>query len=71
MQQTLLSRNAFSPVVIMGGGDGEHSCDNMGIVTVHDGISLQEGEIIAFSVGEEHASFQDPGKSEVISTMKT
>ncbi|MFA9377440.1 MAG: hypothetical protein ACERKZ_11880 [Lachnotalea sp.] len=55
----------------MGGGDGEHSCDNMGIVTVHDGISLQEGEIIAFSVGEEHASFQDPGKSEVISTMKT
>lgn len=60
MQQTLLSRNAFSPVVIMGSGD--QSSDSMGIVTVHDGISLQEGEIIASSVGEEHASFQDPEK---------
>jgi uncharacterized membrane protein YqiK len=60
MQQTLLSRNAFSPVVIMGSGD--QSSDIMGIVTVHDGISLQEGEIIASSVGEDHASFQDPEK---------
>jgi uncharacterized membrane protein YqiK len=61
MQQTLLSRNAFSPIVIMG-GSGDQSSDIMGIVTVHDGISLQEGEIIASSVGEEHASFQDPEK---------
>jgi Uncharacterized protein conserved in bacteria len=60
MQQTLLDRNAFSPVVIM--GDGNQTSDLMGIVTVHDGISLQEGEIIAPSVGEEHASFQDPEK---------
>lgn len=60
MQQTLLSRNAFNPVVIMGSGD--QSSDIMGIVTVHDGISLQEGEIIASSVGEDHASFQDPEK---------
>ncbi|MDD3137917.1 MAG: SPFH domain-containing protein [Lachnospiraceae bacterium] len=60
MQQTLLSRNAFSPVVIMASGD--QSSDVMGIVTIHDGISLQEGEIIASSVGEEHASFQDPEK---------
>ncbi len=60
MQQTLLSRNAFSPVVIMGNG-GETS-DLMGIVTVHDGQSLEQGEIIAPSVGEEHASFQDPEK---------
>ncbi len=60
MQKTLLERNAFSPVIIMGNG-GEAS-DSMGIVTVHDGLSLQEGEIIAPYVGEEHASFQDPEK---------
>lgn len=58
MQKTLLERNAFSPVIIMGNG-GQES-DIMGIVTVHDGLSLQEGEIIAPYVGEEHASFQDP-----------
>lgn len=60
MQKTLLERNAFSPVIIMGHG-GEAS-DVMGIVTVHDGPSLEEGEIIAPYVGEEHASFQDPEK---------
>ena len=60
MQKTLLERNAFSPVIIMGHG-GEAS-DNMGIVTVHDGPSLQDGEIIAPYVGEEHSSFQDPEK---------
>jgi len=60
MQKTLLERNAFNPVIIMGHG-GEAS-DNMGIVTVHDGASLQDGEIIAPYVGEEHASFQDPEK---------
>lgn len=60
MQKTLLERNAFNPVIIMGHG-GEAS-DIMGIVTVHDGASLQEGEIIAPYVGEEHASFQDPEK---------
>ena len=60
MQQTLLSRNAFSPVVIM--GNGGESSDLMGIVTVHDGPSLEQGEIIAPSVGEAHASFQDPEK---------
>lgn len=60
MQQTLLSRGGFSPVVIM--GNSREESDIMGIVTVHDGISLQEGEIIAPSVGEGHASFQDPEK---------
>lgn len=60
MQQTLLARGAFSPVVIM--GDSSESSDLMGIVTVHDGMPLQEGEIIASSVGEEHSSFQDPEK---------
>ena len=60
MQQTLSARNAFSPVVIMGNADG--TSDSMGIVTVHDGQSLAEGEIIAPSVGEGHSSFQDPEK---------
>lgn len=60
MQKTLLERNAFSPVIIM--GNAKETSDIMGIVTVHDGPSLQEGEIIAPSVGEEHASFQDPEK---------
>lgn len=60
MQQTLLSRNAFSPVIIM--GVNNQPADMMGIVTVHDGLSLPEGEIIAPYVGEDHASFQDPEK---------
>ncbi len=60
MQKTLLERNAFSPVIIM--GKSNESSDVMGIVTVHDGASLEDGEIIAPSVGDEHASFQDPEK---------
>lgn len=60
MQQTLSSRGGFSPVVIM--GNSREESDLMGIVTVHDGIPLQEGEIIASSIGEEHSSFQDPEK---------
>ena len=60
MQQTLAVRGAFSPVVIM--GNGNEACDMMGIVTVHDGLPLEQGEIIAPSVGEGHASFQDPEK---------
>ena len=59
-QQTLLARNAFSPVVIM--GTASQTADLMGIVTVHDGLSLPEGEIIAPYIGEDHASFQDPEK---------
>lgn len=60
MQKTLLDRNAFSPVIIM--GRGSEASDDMGIVTVHDGFSLHNGEIIAPFVGEGHASFQDPEK---------
>jgi uncharacterized membrane protein YqiK len=60
MQQTLNARGAFQPVVIMGKGD--QISDLMGIVTVHDGPPLPEGEIIAPSVGEGHANFQDPEK---------
>jgi uncharacterized membrane protein YqiK len=60
MQRLLTQRNAFAPVVIM--GDKSEECDFMGIVTVHDGPPLQDGEIIAPSVGEGHSSFQDPEK---------
>ncbi len=60
MQQTLAARGAFSPVVIM--GNSNEASDVMGIVTVHDGLPLAQGEIIAPSVGEIHASFQDPEK---------
>ncbi len=60
MQQTLAARDGFRPVVIMGDSNG--TSDLMGIVTVHDGVSLQQDEIIAPSVGEGHASFQDPEK---------
>lgn len=60
MQETLRSRNAFSPIVIM--GNGQEQSDIMGIVTIHDGPSLPQGEIIAPDIGHEHASFQDPEK---------
>jgi uncharacterized membrane protein YqiK len=60
MQKTLADRNGFTPVVIM--GKGNDSSDMMGIVTVHDGTSIQQGEIIAPDMGEQHASFQDPEK---------
>lgn len=59
MQQTLVSRDAFSPIVIMGSKDSASS-DMMGIVTVHDGPSLEQGEIIAPSPGSGHSSYQDP-----------
>ncbi len=58
MQQTLAGRKAFSPVVIM--GNNEDTADLMCIVTVHDGQPLDEGEIIAPSIGEGHSSYQDP-----------
>ena len=60
MQKTLADRDGFVPVVIM--GKGNESSDMMGIVTVHDGTSIAQGEIIAPDVGEEHSSFQDPEK---------
>lgn len=60
MQATLDARDAFRPIVIMG-KSGQES-DLMGIVTVHDGQSLANGEIIAPDMGLEHASFQDPEK---------
>ena len=60
MQDTLIKRNAFTPVIIMGRGQDES--DIMGIVTVHDGTPLQDGEIIAPDVGDEHSNYQNPEK---------
>lgn len=63
MQQTLNSRAGFFPVVIMTDNSSSNNTnDLMGIVTVHDGPPLDQGEIIAPSVGEGHSSFQDPEK---------
>lgn len=61
MAQTIAERNGFSPVVIKGADDA------IGVVTVHDGRSLAQGQIIAPVVGDDpvdartyHNSFQDP-----------
>jgi uncharacterized membrane protein YqiK len=61
MSEILTQRDAFRPIVIKG------SDDKVGIVTVHDGPSLQSGDIIAPIVGEDsknketyHNNFQDP-----------
>jgi len=56
----IAQQNGFAPVVI----DGE--TDQIGIVTVHDGPSLRQGDIIAPTVGDSktdqnyHNNFQDP-----------
>jgi uncharacterized membrane protein YqiK len=53
----IAERGGFEPVVI----DGAH--DSVGIVTVHDGPPLRDGEIIAPSIGaadgDAHTAFQD------------
>ena len=60
MRETIEERDGFVPVVIR---DAE---DMMGIVTVHDGPSLESGEIIAPEVGSPdntemfHDNFQQP-----------
>lgn len=61
MGQTLAERAGFAPVVIKGAED----C--IGVVTVHDGPSLPQGQIIAPVVGDDplaaaryHNNFQDP-----------
>jgi len=61
MAVSLEERRGFEPVVIHG------TDDQIGIVTVHDGASLEPGDIIAPTVGEDsddpgsyHNNFQDP-----------
>src|SRR6188508_166379 len=63
MAALIAERRGFEPVVIK---DAE---DSIGIVTVHDGASLPDGQIIAPTVGDDsktaslyHNNFQDPEK---------
>lgn len=63
MAETIRKRRGFSPIII------KDTDDSVGIVTVHDGASLETGEIIAPSVGGDpnqrdtyHNNFQDPDK---------
>ncbi|WP_010251246.1 SPFH domain-containing protein [Acetivibrio cellulolyticus] len=63
MTETLRERAGFRPIVISG------SDDMIGIVTIHDGPSLNKDDIIAPTVGDNsanseiyHNNFQDPEK---------
>lgn len=63
MAEILHERNAFKPIVIKGADD------KIGIVTIHDGPSLNREDIIAPTVGDDssymetyHNNFQDPEK---------
>ncbi|MBI4762406.1 MAG: SPFH domain-containing protein [Chloroflexota bacterium] len=63
MAQSIAERNGFTPVVI------KDTDDLVGIVTVHDGPSLKQGEIIAPIVGDDpnqpetyHNKFQNPDR---------
>ena len=63
MAQVITDRGGFVPVII------KDTDDTIGIVTVHDGPSLAQGEIIAPVVGDDskenetyHNKFQDPDK---------
>nr|WP_320024582.1 SPFH domain-containing protein [uncultured Acetobacterium sp.] len=63
MAVLLKDRNGFTPIVIKG------TDDKVGIVTVHDGLSLTKDDIIAPAVGGDpahpetyHNNFQDPEK---------
>ena len=58
MSSRIADRDGFRPLTILG--------DQVGVVTIHDGPGLEEGEIIAPIVGastsgaEYHSNFQDP-----------
>lgn len=63
MSESLNARNGFRPIII----DGE--LDKVGIVTIHDGPSLNKNDIIAPTVGDNsqftdiyHNNFQDTEK---------
>jgi uncharacterized membrane protein YqiK len=63
MARMIAARDGFTPLVIAG------AVDEIGVVTVHDGPSLDPGEIIAPAVGNDpedaatyHNNFQDPEK---------
>lgn len=61
MNNLIAEREGFEPIVIQG------TDDDVGVVTVHDGPALRQGEIIARVVGDDpadaptyHNNFQDP-----------
>lgn len=63
MANIIHERDGFRPVII------KDKDDKIGIITIHDGVSLPEGEIIAPTVGDDstspelyHNKFQDPEK---------
>ena len=63
MAAVISERGGFRPIII------KDTDDKIGIVTVHDGPSLQQGEIIAPIVGDDvksvetyHNNFQDPDR---------
>src|SRR5258708_7790043 len=63
MSAQIAERQGFKPVVIKG------TDDLVGVTTVHDGPSLEQGDIIANTVGDDpkiattyHNNFQDPEK---------
>lgn len=56
MSQKIAERQGFFPLRIKG------EEDQIGIVTVQEGPSLEAGEIIAPEPGQNHDSFQDPEK---------
>ncbi len=63
MADLITQRNGFTPVVL------KDADDSVGVVTVHDGPSLPQGEIIAPPVGDDpavestyHNKFQDPDR---------
>jgi uncharacterized membrane protein YqiK len=63
MAELIAGRSGFTPVII------KDADDSAGIITVHDGPSLSQGEIIAPPVGDDpavpetyHNKFQDPDR---------
>jgi uncharacterized membrane protein YqiK len=61
MASLIAARDGFEPVVLTG------KDDVLGVITIHDGASLDSGEIIAPTVGDDpadaatyHNNFQDP-----------
>lgn len=71
MSLVILERDGYRPVVI------KDSDDMVGIVTVHDGPSMPQGELIAPVVGQDpedvesyHNNFQDPDKFLIAGGMR-
>jgi len=57
MRNRLSENDAFTPIVIDNSHDSE---DMLGVVTVHDGPSLNKDDLLAPDIGSVHNSFQEP-----------